>query len=190
VAREYSSLHLTFALDEVHNVSEAQGWLTNEALTESGLQRRRWRGGAAVKRDARRRIATRMEPRQLPQVGMDLDPRAIPAPLAKIPINGLITNDKFCLRRYGRLALTWPRAHPLPRAWRQAPSVYAPPDDAHRHRRGGRYASPTRAALAPAPSAGSSPRRTAALGSRLPAPRAVDARLSADSAQARTGGQP
>jgi hypothetical protein len=33
------------------------------------------------------------------------------------PLNGLITNDKFCLTRTGRLQLSWPRArHRLRRA--------------------------------------------------------------------------
>src|SRR5260370_12804321 len=69
------------------------------------------------------------------QQGVEPLPRAVVAPDPEVPINGLITNDKFCLTRHGRLALTWPRSHPLPRAWRHEVPVYAPRDDAHR--RGG-----------------------------------------------------
>ena len=88
-------------------------------------------------------------------------------------VNGLITNDKCCLTRHGRLALTWPRSHPLPRACRHQLPVYAPRDDSHR--RGGRHASPAHARVAPTSSAVPSPGRTAALGSRVSAPAAVDA---------------
>src|SRR5258708_10677991 len=86
--------------------------------------------------------------------------------------NGLITNDKFCLTRHGRLPLAWPRSHPLPRAWRHESPVYAPHDE--NHRRGGRHASPSRARVAPASSAVPSPGRTAALGSSVSASAAVD----------------
>src|SRR5258708_36762658 len=89
-------------------------------------------------------------------------------------INGLITNDKFCLTRHGRLLLTWPRSHPLPRAWTCSSPAYAPRDDSHRHRRGGRHASPTRALMAPTPSAVPSPGRTTALGPGVSAPAAMD----------------
>src|SRR5260221_130237 len=86
-------------------------------------------------------------------------------------LNGLITNDKFCLTRCGRLALTWPRSHPLPRAWRQGSAAYAPRDDPHR--RGGRHASPAHALVAPPPSTVPSPGRAAALGSRVSFPPAL-----------------
>ena len=113
-------------------------------------------------------------------------------PSITMPINGLITNDKCCLTRHGRLALTWPRSHPLPRAWRQDSAAYAPRDDSHR--RGGRHASPARALMAPPSSAVSSPGRTAALGSSVSAPAAVDPASAPtpalDPAIARTGGQP
>src|SRR5258707_1677486 len=110
----------------------------------------------------------------------DLVPRAqwlCLAPAAPRPatvenrVNGLITNDKFCLTRCGRLALTWPRSHPLPRAWRQGSAAYAPRDDPHR--RGGRHASPAHALVAPPPSTVPSPGRAAALGSRVSVPPAV-----------------
>jgi hypothetical protein len=104
-------------------------------------------------------------------------------------VNGLITNDKFCWTRRSILSLTWPRSYPLPRAWRQDLPEYAPLDDrVYRHRRGGQHASSPPTILAPAPSAVSSPRRTAALGSSLSAPRAMGAALAADAARARTGG--
>src|SRR5262249_8679105 len=109
-------------------------------------------------------------------------------------VNGLITNDKCCLTRHGRLSLTWPRSHPLPRAWRPESAAYAPRDDCHR--RGGPHASPSRARVAPASSTVPSPGRAAALGSGVSSPAAVDATCAltppADPspAVARTGEQP
>jgi len=108
-------------------------------------------------------------------------------------VNGLITNDKFCWTRRGALSLSWPRSRPLPRAWRQETpgSGYVPPDDrVSRHHRGGRSASSPSTLMAPAPSTGSSPRPTAALGSGVPARTAVGSALSADPASARPGGPP
>jgi hypothetical protein len=136
-------------------------------------------------------VTSSMEAGQLPQLRMNADPRPIQPPLAEIPVNGLITNDKFCWTRRGALSLSWPRSRPLPRAWRQETpgSGYVPPDDrVSRHHRGGRYASSPSTLMAPAPSTGSSPRRTAALGSGVSAPHAVDSAVSANPASVRTGG--
>jgi hypothetical protein len=104
-------------------------------------------------------------------------------------LNGLITNDKFCWTRRGALSLSWPRSHPLPPDWKQQAAKYAPPDDrVYRQHRGGRHASSPRTPMAPAPSADSSLRRTAALGSGVSAPHAVDSAVSANPASVRTGG--
>ena len=110
-------------------------------------------------------------------------------------LNGLITNDKFCWTRRGALSLSWPRSRPLPRAWRQETpgSGYVPPDDrVSRHHRGGRYASSPSTLMAPAPSTGSSPRRTAALGSGVSARAAVglSSQRRPSQSQTRRGGQP
>jgi len=118
-------------------------------------------GGGAAKR----------APEALAEAGMQGLQRPVATPGAEVVINGLITNDKFCLTRCGRLALTWPRSHPLPRAWRQGSAAYAPRDDPHR--RGGRHASPAHALVAPTPSTVPSPGRAAALGSRVSVPTAV-----------------
>jgi|SRR5690242_9280757 len=119
------------------------------------------------------RVAPQAHAQLLTQDRVNAFPRAIQPPLPEIVVNGLITNDKCCLTRYGRLALTWPRSHPLPRTWKHAPPAYAPRDDSHR--RGGRHASPARAYVAPPSSAVPSPGRAAALGSSVSAPAAVDA---------------
>jgi hypothetical protein len=78
-------------------------------------------------------------------------------------LNGIITNDKFCLSRPGRLQLSWPRARrPVP-----APTPRYPPDEIPH--RGGEYETPLARPAHPHP--GSQCR--AALGPGLPAPPAV-----------------
>jgi hypothetical protein len=140
-------------------------------------------------RGTRRRFTSGPRPRQCSQLSMHLFPGPITAKLPEIVVNGLITNDKFCWTRRGALSLSWPRSHPLPPAWKQQAAKYAPPDDrVYRQHRGGRHASSPRTPMAPAPSADSSLRRTAALGSGVSAPHAVDSAVSANPASVRTGG--
>ena len=78
-------------------------------------------------------------------------------------LNGLITNDKFCLTRAGRLRLSWPRARV-----RSLAPAYSSGDVIHR---GGEYAAA--AHLARPAHRRSDGDRPAALGSGLPAPPAM-----------------
>jgi hypothetical protein len=80
-------------------------------------------------------------------------------------LNGLITNDKFCLTRRGRLALSWWR-RPLRLRDRPVAVAYLHEDPVHR---GGAYA----AVMARAPTTAGEPGRGAAVGSGLPAPAAL-----------------
>jgi hypothetical protein len=79
-------------------------------------------------------------------------------------LNGLITNDKFCLIRTGRLALSWWR-RPL-RLRDSAPATYLHEVSVPR---GGAY----EAIMASAPTTAGEPGRGAAVGSGLPAPAAL-----------------
>lgn len=81
----------------------------------------------------------------------------------KAPLNGLITNDKFCLTRAGRLRLSWPRARV-----RSLPPAYSSGEVIHR---GGEHAAA--AHLARPAHRRSDGDRPAALGSGLPAPPAM-----------------
>jgi hypothetical protein len=78
--------------------------------------------------------------------------------------NGLITNDKFCLIRTGRLVLSW---------WRRPLRLRDPAPATYLHEvsvpRGGAY----EAVMASAPIAADEPGRGAAVGSGLPAPAAL-----------------
>src|SRR5258708_5387697 len=75
--------------------------------------------------------------------------------------NGLITNDKFCLVRYGKLNLTWSRYDVYLK--RKDGVAQCPPwNEQQDHRRGDEIPK-----ASPSPDE-SSNRRTAALGSRLP----------------------
>ena len=80
-------------------------------------------------------------------------------------LNGLITNDKFCLTRRGRLALSWWR-RPLRLRDRPVAVAYLHEDPVHR---GGAY----EAVMARAPTTAGEPGRGAAVGSGLPAPAAL-----------------
>ncbi len=79
-------------------------------------------------------------------------------------LNGLITNDKFCLIRTGRLALSW---------WRRPLRLRDPATAMYLHEvsvpRGGAY----EAVMASAPIAADEPGWGAAVGSGLPAPAAL-----------------
>jgi hypothetical protein len=79
-------------------------------------------------------------------------------------LNGLITNDKFCLTRRGQLQLSWPRARVM---GRRVAAAYLPDELSHR---GGGHETP----VAGAPIHASVGRRPAPLGSGLSAPPAVD----------------
>ena len=81
----------------------------------------------------------------------------------KAPLNGLITNDKLCLTRAGRLRLSWPRARV-----RSLAPAYSSGEVIHR---GGEYAAA--AHLARPAHRRSDGDRPAALGSGLPAPPAM-----------------
>src|SRR5215208_1657930 len=83
------------------------------------------------------------------------------------PLNGLITNDKFCLTRTGRLQLSWPRARWAGRAW---PARHPPDEVTHR---GGEHAGPATARVARAADRRAGGHGGAALGPGLPAPPAV-----------------
>jgi hypothetical protein len=82
---------------------------------------------------------------------------------AKELLNGLITNDKFCLTRAGRLRLSWPRARV-----RSLAPAYSSGDVIHR---GGEHAAA--APLARPAHRRSDGDRPAALGSGLSAPPAM-----------------
>ena len=82
------------------------------------------------------------------------------------PLNGLITNDKFCLTRTGRLRLSWPRA----RVGLRVPASLQPPGGVT-HQGGEHAAAATHLARPAQWRAGGN--RPAALGSGLPASPAV-----------------
>jgi hypothetical protein len=79
--------------------------------------------------------------------------------------NGLITTDKFCLSRWGRLQLSWPRARAV-RAEAPTLAAYPPGEVSHR---GGDYETP----VAGAAHQHCRAERATALGSRVPAPPAM-----------------
>jgi hypothetical protein len=83
-------------------------------------------------------------------------------------LNGLITNDKFCLTRTGRLTLTWSRRRPQPPGPSSGGTAY--PSDGQFHR-GGTYETPP---VEHSPRTEIGLGRTAPLGSGLPAPSAMD----------------
>ena len=84
----------------------------------------------------------------------------------KGPLNGLITNDKFCLTRTERLQLSWPRAR-VPH--RPAARPYPPNEVTHR---GGQHATAAAHLARPADRRADDD-GTAALGPGVPAPRAM-----------------
>jgi len=81
--------------------------------------------------------------------------------------NGLITNDKFCLSRTGRLTLSWSRR--LPHLRDQPSGETAYPSDETSHR-GGTYETP----VENSPHTETGPGRAAPVGSGLPASSAMD----------------
>ena len=81
--------------------------------------------------------------------------------------NGLITNDKFCLTRYGQLQLSWSRYVCYLHGKAKRASVY--PADEHAHL-GGTDETP----VADPPHHDAPCQRPAALGSRLSEPSAMD----------------
>src|SRR5262249_14167599 len=99
---------------------------------------------------------------------------AVAAQPAKRPFNGLITSDKFCLTRRGRLRLSWPRARVMGRT---DPAAYLPDELSHR---GGGHETP----VAGAPNYASDGRCPAPLGSGLSASPAMD-----DGGSAEVGGR-
>ena len=82
-------------------------------------------------------------------------------------LNGLITNDKFCLSRTGRLTLSWSRR--LPHLRDQPSGETAYPSDETSHR-GGTYETP----VENSPHTETGPGRAAPVGSGLPASSAMD----------------
>ena len=80
-------------------------------------------------------------------------------------LNGLITNDKFCLIRRGRLTLSWWR-RPLRLRDRPVAVAYLHEDPVHR---GGAHGT----VMASAPISADEPGRGAAVGPGLPAPAAL-----------------
>jgi hypothetical protein len=89
----------------------------------------------------------------------------VQTPIAAEPgeqaLNGLITNDKFCLTRQGTLQLSWPRA----RRYRTLAPAYPHGEVTHR---GGEHGTPTH--LVRPAHRRANRGRPAALGSGLPAP--------------------
>jgi hypothetical protein len=80
--------------------------------------------------------------------------------------NGLITNDKFCMSRTGRLELTWWRRPRRLRSQVAGKWAYSPDERVHR---GGAYEAPVETS----PTAASDPGRGASVGPSLPAPSAM-----------------
>ena len=104
--------------------------------------------------------------RDFPEQREILDGIPIPHPAVIFlegDVNGLITNDKFCLTRAGRLRLSWPRARV-----RSLTPAYSFGEVIHR---GGEHAAA--AHLARPAHRRSDGDRPAALGSGLPAPPAM-----------------
>ena len=81
--------------------------------------------------------------------------------------NGLITNDKFCLSRTGRLTLSWSRRPLRCRVPADASPAYPPNDSIHC---GGPHETPVARKAATDPQ----PRRAAPMGSSLPIPSAME----------------
>ena len=81
--------------------------------------------------------------------------------------NGLITNDKFCLSRTGRLTLSWSRRPLRCRVPADASPAYPPNDLVH-------CGGPHETQLARKPAPDPQPRRAAPMGSSLPTPSAVE----------------
>src|ERR671910_3272025 len=98
--------------------------------------------------------------RVLPEPPVSADPR-------EEPLNGLITNDKFCLTRPGQLRLSWPRA----RGGLRGPGRPQRPGEVTR--RGEEHAAAAATHLARSAHRRADRDRPAALGSGLPAPPAV-----------------
>ena len=84
------------------------------------------------------------------------------------PLNGLITNDKFCLRRTGQLHLSWPRSRGR---LRRAVVPQLPDEVTHQ---GGQHARAAATRLARSAHQHADAHGPAALGPGLPAPSAVD----------------
>src|SRR5262245_35367743 len=79
-------------------------------------------------------------------------------------VNGLITNDKFCLIRRGQIKLQWSRN---PYRFRPRKSQYAPDETSHQ---GGYHETP----VADTASVSANGRRGTTLGSRLPVSHAME----------------
>jgi hypothetical protein len=82
--------------------------------------------------------------------------------------NGLITNDKFCLTRTGRLTLTWSRRRPQSPDRPTGDATY--PSDGNSHR-GGTYETP----VEHSPRTETGPGWSTPMGPGLPVPSAMDA---------------
>jgi hypothetical protein len=103
------------------------------------------------------------------------------APIAGL--NGLITNDKFCMSRMGRLKLSWSRYPLRLRGQAMGQPVY-PPDESSR--RGGSRETPMDNSPADETISG----RAAAVGSRLPVPSAMGQGKRARKSASPTGSSP
>src|SRR5262245_53823396 len=79
-------------------------------------------------------------------------------------INGLVTNDKFCLIRHSQITLRWSRN---PYRFRPRKSQYAPDETSHQE---GYHETP----VADTASVSANGRRGTTLGSRLPASHAME----------------
>ena len=89
---------------------------------------------------------------------------ALPVNGQKYFINGLITNDKFCLIRHSQIQLRWSRN---PYRFRPRKSQYAPDETSHQ---GGYHETP----VADTASVSANGRWGTTLGSRLPASHAME----------------
>ena len=89
---------------------------------------------------------------------------ALPVNGQKYFINGLITNDKFCLIRHSQIKLRWSRN---PYRFRPRKSQYAPDETSHQ---GGYHETP----VADTASVSANRRRGTTLGSRLPVSHAME----------------
>ena len=103
--------------------------------------------------------------------------------LAVATLNGLITNDKFCMSRMGRLKLSWSRYPLRLRGQSMGQPVY-PPDETSR--RGGNRETP----MEDLPPGERVPGRAAAVGSRLPVPSAMGQGKRARKSAGPTGSSP
>ncbi len=82
-------------------------------------------------------------------------------------LNGLITNDKFCLCRFGQLTLSWSRRPLRLRETDDGKAAYPPKENIP-------CGGPHEASVASAPATDTPPRRATPLGSSLPTPSAME----------------